>query len=223
MKFCGNCGNPLNGEKFCPKCGTKVDVNKDFAAGGAQAVRGTQTRHMPYTRVQQAAQTAKRGTSEKILFESKGWPKKKTMTLLIGGIVSVIIGCLILSTLPESTDVERIFLTDEEKSLRMLQGGLGILLILAGVYYLTLFISSKKVYIRIYNTHIKGFSGIWIKGVNVNIPIETIGELYSVPKGKFVTMPALKIITVYGTTNIFYMDSAEVNRAEQILRSVFTG
>lgn len=40
MRYCTNCGNPLNGEKFCTKCGAKVEQVVNQPAAAAASKRG---------------------------------------------------------------------------------------------------------------------------------------------------------------------------------------
>lgn len=178
--------------------------------------------------------------NERLIFKSRGLPKGTEIKFFILGIAFIIIsiiGIKYTSTLSvydsfDNTGIKTdTYMSDEgdlvtsiktysvysEKTIQKFIITFVIIMVL-GILSIMSIVLGRKIYLKIYDTHIEGHTGIGILGKDIHIPIKQICEISSKLKGT--SFPAIVIRTIYGSKFSIVMSKNNITKAENILRDI---
>lgn len=146
---------------------------------------------------------------EKLIFKSKGIPKKIQIIYLTFAI------CLFIVSIAGIVGTV-IFSAQDTPNKGVIIAFVGIMAI--GALCFGLFMTGRKIYLNIYENHLEGYSGCGFRAKKVNISLNDIDEFSSNMRG---IMPSIIIHTNAGNKIEIIMERNKVMKAEHILRSIW--
>ena len=177
--------------------------------------------------------------SERLIFKSRGLPKGTEIKFLILGIAFIIISIMGIKYTSTLSVYDSFDNTGIKTDTYMSDDGLVtsiktysvyseetiqkfiitfVLIMVLGILLIISIILGRKIYLKIYDNHIEGHTGIGILGKDIHIPIKQICEISSKLKGT--SFPAIVIRTIYGSKFSIVMSKNNITKAENILRDI---